>query len=165
MDWSVSPERRNLVSARVPSHFNWSLPPRHLPRQSKENHIKPWSGQSPSRSGTELGTFLIPVVFLPKSTSSVKTFQYCFYLRQLAWLSHSSRASAPVSSLGSRIPVDLLPQSARSVLPIPVSAPVSSLCVPNTYSSPYISPSQKLSFTVRSASSSHLLIDIEVTYR
>ena len=22
MDWSVSPERRNLVSARVPSHFN-----------------------------------------------------------------------------------------------------------------------------------------------
>ena len=25
MDWSVSPERRNLVSARVPSHFNWPL--------------------------------------------------------------------------------------------------------------------------------------------
>jgi hypothetical protein len=26
MDSSVSPERRNLVSARVPSHFNWPLP-------------------------------------------------------------------------------------------------------------------------------------------
>ena len=25
MDWSVSRERRNLVSARVPSHFNWPL--------------------------------------------------------------------------------------------------------------------------------------------
>jgi len=71
----------------VPSHFNWSLPLRHLPRQSEEHH-----GQNSRRHDQGQNWALL-------------AFQYGFYLSQLARLSHSSRASAKVSSLGTRITV------------------------------------------------------------